>query len=171
MRALWFVPLALLLALASCGQPDQYTITVDYSQTLDQMIMAAHLTCYDQDYLRQCPVERTSGQVTLTGQLYHARPGDKFDAVEKKLRQKGLRSATFPELLAWAAQHQLLPMEEQVVLCPGSMWNTDIGPITAYIYKYENERQARLLERYLGIVGEHHYVLAFPRTDSMGFVM
>jgi hypothetical protein len=158
--------------LAGCGKPDQYVVTVDYGQTLDQMLAAAHFTYYDREYLRQCPVDQTSGQVTLTGQLYHARYGDSFYDVEEKLSDKGLRSATFPELLAWVAQFPLLPeKKEQVVLCPGSMWNTDIGPITAYVYKDGAERQARLMEQHMGIVGKSYYVLAFPRASSMGLVM
>lgn len=98
-----------------------YIITVDYAQSLADMIKAGHYDFVDPSFTSEhFPVVGT-GEVSVDAILVHYGRIMSSEAVLADLDQRGLRPATLPELLAFGATYPE-KQREFPILAFGAVW-------------------------------------------------
>lgn len=103
-----------------------YPVTVDYSLTLEQMIAVGHFGWVNSDITSEHFPIVGIGKVELEGQLVHYERNMSSEAVLADLDQKGLRSTTLPELLAFGAKYPEVQRQYPVIAL-GSFWQHPCG--------------------------------------------
>jgi len=116
-----------------------YPITVDYSMTLEQMIAAGRYDWVNSNITPEHYPLVGSGTVTLDAQLVHYGRDMSSEAVLADLDQKGLRSATIAELLAFGAKYPELQRQFPIVEL-GSVAGVGGGRRVAYLDRCDRRR-------------------------------
>jgi len=106
--------------------PSTYQVTVDYSETLEEMIAAGRYDTRNNNISAEhFPVQGT-GKVDVELHLVHLGRDASTDAVLAELDRRGLRPARIEELLALGAKHPNLQKEFPIVAL-GSVWRGWFG--------------------------------------------
>ena len=101
--------------------PSTYPVTVDYTQTLEQMIAAGRYDKQNRDITQEHFPLQGSGQIEVELHLVHLNRDASTDSVLAELDRRGLRPATLAELLAFGAKHPNLQKEFPIIAL-GSVW-------------------------------------------------
>lgn len=94
---------------------DRYSITVDYSLTLDQMIAVGEYDYANPDINSKHLPVKGEGKLELKLQLIHFDRNISSDDAERELDKLGLRPANLEELLAFGAQYPDLQKQFPIV--------------------------------------------------------
>ena len=121
--------------------PATYPVTVDYSETLEQMIAAGRYHTRNNDIAAEhFPPVQGTGKVEVELHLIHLGHDASTDTVLAELDRRGLRPATLPELLALGVKYPNLQKEYPVVAL-GSVWRALYGRRhVAYLGSWNVER-------------------------------
>jgi hypothetical protein len=93
--------------------PDMYSVVVDYSMTLEQMIAAGDYSWVDKDIdTAHFPIEG-AGKVEVKLQLIR-RGGATIKGIMAELAERNLRPATLPELLAFGSKYKYRDITENL---------------------------------------------------------
>lgn len=147
--------IAVLMFSAACTRPvakvrnglshDSMTvlydrITVDYSQTVEQMITNTGCTSMDGINTDNFPVSG-KGKIKILPVLIHLdRDIASNDEVLAEMNSHNLRPATLPELLAFAAAYPSLQRLTPIIAL-GSVWQEpELGELVPFIWSFNNER-------------------------------
>lgn len=103
-----------------------YLVTVDYNQSLQQMIEAGHYTEANSDitekhFIQDIIENKDRGKVETTLTLVHFNRRMSSDGVLKKFAQRDLRPGTLPELLAFGAKYPDI-QRRFLIIALGSLW-------------------------------------------------
>ncbi|MFH1286602.1 MAG: hypothetical protein ABII02_02525 [Candidatus Magasanikbacteria bacterium] len=131
---------------AGLGQVAQevYPLTVDYDQSLAQMIEAGSYDWVNSNIIETKFQSQGSGQVEIEVVLVHLNKVVKSEEVLRELDRQGLRAATLQELLALGAAHPEL-QRQFPILALGSSWRDPDGfRYVPYLGRYGDERDLDL---------------------------
>ncbi len=103
-----------------------FPVTVDYSQSLAQMIVAGKYNWVNPDITQEHFPITASGTVELLPELVHFGKSMSTDDVLKELDRRGFRPTTLPELLAFGTKFPEKQREFPVVSL-GSVWADSRG--------------------------------------------
>lgn len=106
--------------------PTTYQVTVDYGQSLDQMIAAGRYNSRNSDInSKNFPITGT-GQVEVELHLVHLNKVASTEEVLAELDRRGLRPAKIEESLSFGAKYPNLQKEFPIVAL-GSVWRRPCG--------------------------------------------
>ncbi len=122
-----------------------HPVTIDYSQSLNQMIKAGHYNFANFSINeRNFPYERSSGLAGFKIELIHFNRNIGSDEAIKELDKMGLRPATLAELLALGAQHPDLQRQFPIVVL-NSVWQRPFGlRYVPYLWDDSDKRNLNL---------------------------
>lgn len=103
----------------ACG--DVYSLVVDYSKSLSEMIAAGKYDWVNDDITAKHFPVMGNGQAEIVPQLVHFNRSISSDTAIAELNSRGLRPATLPELLAFGAKYPELQRQFPIVAL-GSVW-------------------------------------------------
>jgi hypothetical protein len=98
-----------------------YSITVDYSQSLAEMIAAGHYDWTNSDITAEHFPIKGTGAVEVKTQLVHLNRHAMTREVMAELDRRGLRPATIEELLAFGAKYPDMQRQFEIIAL-GSCW-------------------------------------------------
>lgn len=98
-----------------------YSVAVDYSKTLVQMIQTGQYVRFDGEITAEHFPITGKGKEKVNLQLVHLNREVRSGEALSELNRRGLRPATLPELLAFGAKYPEL-QREFTILALGSVW-------------------------------------------------
>ncbi|MFH1611227.1 MAG: hypothetical protein ABIA83_01350 [Patescibacteria group bacterium] len=126
------------------SKPGEYTVTVDYGNTIEQMVMAGRYDWHNDDINSGNFQVNGTGVVTTTLELVHL--GRKASARQAltHMEANDLRPGEIEELLAFGATYP--EMQRQFpIICLGSSWVNRHGSRRApYLDGYDSRRRLNL---------------------------
>jgi len=108
---------------------EEISLTVDYSHTLEQMIVAGKYDWKDINIMEKhfpLPAELFGKKTTVSGKLFHFNRNISTVDAMAGIDKAGYRPATLPEILALGAKHPEL-QHQFLIIALGSVWRSSLG--------------------------------------------
>lgn len=134
---------AVLLSKPPQVTEDIYPITVDYSLTLEQMIVAGAYDWVNSAITPKNFPVKGKGIVILDAQFIYFGCSMSSDAIIAELDKIGLRPATHAELLAFGAKYPEL-QRQFLSVALGSVGEVGGGRFVVYLWRHADERRLNL---------------------------
>lgn len=136
----------LIVGQSQNGTGDSHQVTVDYSQSLEQMIAAGRYDWKNDDIKAKHFPVKGEGKVDLEITLVHYNRVMNTDDVLKDLDQRGLRPIKSEELLALGANEKTRDLQRQFpIIALGSVWqDLDGRRYCPYLYGHGSKRRLSL---------------------------
>lgn len=152
------VALVAMLARAADDAVVTYPVTVDYGQSLEEMIKGGgHDVTNDDITADNFPIVG-EGQTKVDALLLHFDRSITAKNVVKKMEEMGLRPATLPELVAYSAKHW--KRGQLLVVALGSVWEDPNGDRYVPCLLRSNPLRHLDLDSWEGAWGEEAHFLA-----------
>ena len=153
---------------------DTYSVRIDYSQTLDEMVEAGN---YDwvSKYIQRgnIPVEGEGVKEAKLVLITSGKPWTSFDEAVEEIKKRNLRPANFPELLAFGAKYPdiqrkypITAIGTEIITGKKITDGNDTGPggyhRDACLRGSETGRALTLYKEIVGWHGEWRFLAALP---------